>query len=271
MQEVNKNVTAIREALGPDFPPTAIILGSGFGPFIDRLSDRREVSYANIPHFHQPTVEGHAGRLVIGKSGMVEIACLQGRGHLYEGHSPSSLAIPVRTLRRLGVKTLVLTNAAGSLDPQMPPSSLMMIRDHINLTGLNPLIGPNDETFGPRFPDMTEAWDKDLQQQLQESATRTSTKLFTGVYVQVSGPNFETPAEITMLRTLGADAVGMSTVPEALAARHCGMRIAGLSIITNMGAGMGETKLSHEQTLKSATGALDNATNLLTAFLDQIE
>lgn len=271
MTEIEENVRAITNALGEEFPKTALVLGSGLGPFAETLSDITTLSYKRIPHFPQPTVEGHAGRLIIGKAEGARIACLQGRMHLYEGHSPASLAIPVRTLKMLGVENLILTNAAGSLMEDMPPASLMMIEDHINLSGRNPLTGPNDDSFGPRFSDMTVAYDVGLRKTMEMAAGETGVKLFKGVYIQVAGPNFETPAEVRMCRILGANAVGMSTVPEVIVARHCDMKVAGLSVITNFGSGMGHAELTHDHTMSEAEKAYDNTVALLTRFLNLLD
>lgn len=268
--DIEENLTAIKTLFPGDFPKVALVLGSGLGPFGETIEASTVISYSDIPHFPQPTVEGHAGRMIIGKIAETPVVCLQGRMHLYEGHSPQSLAIPVRTLQRLGVEILVLTNAAGSLKTDMPPGSLMMIEDHINLSGQNPLTGPNAEDFGPRFSDMTVAYDADLRRQLQAAATAQSVKLYKGVYVQVSGPNFETPAEIRMFQIIGATAVGMSTVPEVLVARHCGMRVAAISLITNFAAGLGHAELSHAHTIEEADKAYANTKALLTGFLSEL-
>lgn len=267
MREIDENLSAIKALYPGPFPKVALVLGSGLGPFGDTIDAEAVISYADIPHFPQPTVEGHAGKLIIGSVGGTPVACLQGRMHLYEGHSPQALATPVRTLQRLGVEVLVLTNAAGSLKADMPPGSLMMIEDHINLSGQNPLTGPNDAEFGPRFPDMTEAYDTELRAQIRRSAEATSVTLHEGVYVQVSGPNFETPAEIRMFQVIGASSVGMSTVPEVIVARHCGVRIAAISLITNFAAGLGHAKLTHEHTIEEADKAYENTQALLTHFI----
>jgi len=215
-------------------------------------------------------VEGHAGRLVLGNLAGVAVACMQGRVHLYEGHDAADLALPIRALRLAGCDILVLTNAAGSLNAEFLPGSLMMLTDHINMTGANPLIGANDERFGPRFPDMTVAYDRELRRSLAASATALGVTLHEGVYVALLGPNFETPAEIRALRTLGADAVGMSTVPECLVARHCGMRVAAISTLTNLAAGMTDEELSHEQSLAVGAEAAKDLGRLLPTFLESL-
>jgi xanthosine phosphorylase len=212
-------------------------------------------------------VQGHAGRLVLGNLSGVAVACMQGRAHLYEGHEAADLALPIRALRLAGCDILMLTNAAGSLNAAFLPGSLMMLSDHINMTGANPLVGANDERFGPRFPDMTVAYDRELRRSLAASATALGVTLHEGVYVALLGPNFETPAEIRALRTLGADAVGMSTVPECLVARHCGMRVAAISTLTNLAAGMTDEELSHEQSLAVGAEAAKDLARLLPEFL----
>lgn len=226
------------------------------------------ISYDQIPDFPQPTVFGHAGRLLIGKVGQTPVVCMQGRMHLYEGHPAEKLAISIRTFKRLGVEKLIITNAAGSLHKNMPAGSIMSINDHVNMSGQNPLTGPNDDDFGPRFFDMTEAYDPQMRDKLAESAKGLDIPLHSGVYVQLAGPNFETPAEIRMLGKLGIDAVGMSTVQECLVARHCGIEVAGISLITNLGAGLSPHPLSHEDTLSEAEKAFGNISRLLVHFIN---
>src|SRR5436853_2524369 len=201
-------------------PSVAIVLGSGLGAFADELTEPTSLAYKEIAGFAQATVEGHAGRLVIGKAGEVPIAAMQGRFHFYEGYPLEEVTFPIRVLKLLGVRTLILTNAAGSLNVEFTPGSLMLITDHINLIGVNPLMGPNDERFGPRFPDLTSVYARRLQDIVINEATAIGLDMHRGIYAALSGPSYETPAEIHMVRTLGADAVGMSTVPEAIVARH---------------------------------------------------
>ncbi len=268
--QIDENVEAIRQRFGDAFPKTALVLGSGLGPYGDSVSQDAVIPYTDIPHFPQPSVEGHAGRMIIGTVEGTPLVCLQGRMHLYEGHSAQELAIPVRTLKRLGVETLILTNAAGSLDTNMSPGSLMMIEDHINLSGHNPLTGPNDFAFGVRFPDMTEAYDKELRTLLQQAAGECSVKLYSGVYAQLAGPSFETPAEIRMFGIIGANAVGMSTVPETIVARHCGIRVAAVSLITNLAAGLAGHELTHEDTIDVADSAYENVSLLLNTFIAKL-
>ncbi|MEM9383754.1 MAG: purine-nucleoside phosphorylase [Pseudomonadota bacterium] len=255
-----------RAPLGED----AIILGSGLGRFAETLRLRAEIAYEQIPHFPRSTVSGHRGRLLLGElpNGR-SLLCMQGRMHYYEGYSAAQIALPVRTLHALGVKRLMMTNAAGGIHPQLTPGDLMRIDDHINLTGRNPLIGDNDENIGPRFPDMSRAWDPALGEHLQRASERSGVSLRRGVYVQVTGPSFETPAEIRMLGRLGADAVGMSTVPEAITARHLGVRIAGISLITNYAAGLQPNQtLTLEETMQEAAAAFERLRDLLLAYYD---
>lgn len=268
--EVENSVKAIKSIYKGDFPKTALILGSGLGQFGNEMNIDQVISYDMIPEFPQPTVKGHAGRLLIGKVGKTPIVCMQGRMHLYEGHPPEKLAISIRTFKRLGVENLIITNAAGSLHMDMPAGSIMRIDDHINMSGHNPLTGINDDSFGPRFFDMTEAYDKGFRESMAQSAEELEITLHHGVYVQLAGPNFETPAEIRMLGKLGIDAVGMSTVQECLVARHCGIKVAGLSLITNLGAGLSPNPLSHEETLTEADKAYDQISRLLIHFISKL-
>lgn len=262
---------ALRAAVPGAFPKVALVLGSGLGPYADTLGASVAVPYDRIPGFPVSTVQGHAGRLVVGTVGATRVACMQGRMHLYEGHPAASLAVSVRTLKRLGVETLVLTNAAGGLRADLTPGSLMMLEDHINFSGHNPLTGPNDEAVGPRFVDMTDAYDPGLRRRLAEAAAETGVELKAGVYLQVAGPNFETPAEVRAYRILGADAVGMSTVPETLAARHAGMRVAAVSVITNLAAGLAGHALSHAETIEEAGKAFGEMSRLMNAFLQKLD
>jgi purine-nucleoside phosphorylase len=245
---------------------TAIVLGSGLGAFADELEDSVSIPFEEIPNFARATVEGHAGRLVLGEVAGKSVAVQAGRFHFYEGYDMQQVVFPVRTFGVMGIKNLILTNAAGSLNTEMTQGSLMLITDHLNLIGANPLLGKNDERFGPRFPDMTEVYDPEFQHIASEEAAaivheriergedyRAEAFLHRGIYCGLSGPTYETPAEIHMYRLLGADAVGMSTVPEAIAARHQGMKILGISCITNLGAGMTEGPIDHEAVMR--TGA----------------
>ncbi|HEY4829312.1 MAG TPA: purine-nucleoside phosphorylase [Solirubrobacteraceae bacterium] len=248
-------------------PRVGVVLGSGLGAVADAVEDATVVGYEELPGFPRPTVAGHAGRAVIGSIGGVPVAVLQGRAHLYEGGDPDVIRAPIRALRDAGASVLVLTNAAGSLRWDVGPGSLMAITDHINLTGMNVLMGPNDEAIGPRFPSLRDAYDPALLSSLRASAEDAGVDLAEGVYLAVTGPSFETPAEIRAFRTLGADAVGMSTVQETIVARHCGLRVAAISVITNLGEGMTDEPLSHEQTLGAAQKGAGDLSRLLLEFI----
>jgi len=241
----------IRSRAGVDVS-VAIVLGSGLGAFAEDLTDAVTIPYQEIPGFARSTVEGHAGRLVIGKIGKVAIAAMQGRFHFYEGYSLEQVTFPTRVLKLLGVRTLLLTNAAGTLNTEFTPGSLMLISDHLNLLGDNPLRGENDPRFGPRFPDLSSVYAPELQSVVIDEARAMGLNVRRGIYAGLSGPSYETPAEIHMLRTLGADAVGMSTVPEAIVARHMNMRVVGISCITNLAAGVSDVPVDHSQVM--ATG-----------------
>jgi inosine/guanosine/xanthosine phosphorylase family protein len=264
---IERGAAAIRDHFGPDFPKTVLVLGSGLGRFADNLREAKSLSYAGIPGFAVSTVMGHAGKLMAGNIAGRPLAIMAGRVHLYEGHPPQAVAAMIHVLKAAGAERLILTNAAGSLRPDMKPGSLMIIDDHINFSGANPLAGPNDERFGPRFFDMSFAYDPALRTALKQAADRAGVAVRNGVYVFVLGPNFETPAEIRMFGRWGADAVGMSTVPECLAANHCGMKVAGLSLITNLAAGLSGEKLTHTETLEEAARAYDSIEKLLLQFL----
>jgi purine-nucleoside phosphorylase len=252
-------------------PRLGIVLGSGLGGLADALEDAVAIGYAALPGFPAPGVAGHGGRLVLGRLGGLPVAALQGRRHIYEGPpatAATGMAAPVRALQRAGAEALLLTNAAGSLREENGPGSLMAIADHINLLGVNPLTGPNDDAIGPRFPSLRDAYDPELRQRLRAAATKLGIRLPEGVYLATAGPSFETPAEIRAFRTLGADAVGMSTVPEVILARHAGLRVAAVSAITNLAEGMGGEDLSHEQTLRYASAAAEDLTRLVTVFCE---
>lgn len=235
---------------------TAVVLGSGLGAFADEIEDAVRIPYEEIPGFARSTVEGHAGQLVLGRIGGVNVAVQQGRFHFYEGYEMEQVIFPTRTFACLGAKNLILTNAAGSLNTDMKPGSLMVLSDHLNCMGASPLRGKNDESFGPRFPDMTAVYDREFQQLAEDEAAAivesgSSFYLGRGVYCALSGPTYETPAEIRMYRLLGADAVGMSTVPEAIAARHAGLRVLGISCITNLGAGLSGEIIHHAEVMET--------------------
>src|SRR3954447_25674852 len=251
-------------------PRIGIVLGSGLGAVADAVEDANAIPYDELPGFPRPTVQGHAGRAVIGDLAGVTVAVFQGRQHLYEGGDPEPIRTPIRALRAAGADTLILTNAAGSLRPELGPGSLMAISDHINLTGTNPLVGPNDDAIGPRFPTLRDAYDPELRTTLHATADELGIPLADGVYLAVSGPTFETPAEIRAFATLGADAVGMSTVPETIVARHAGLRVAAISTITNLAEGLSEEPLSHEHTLRDAQRAAGDLSRLIEAFVGRL-
>ena len=243
-------------------PGVAIVLGSGLGALAEALENREIIRYQDIPGFPESRVEGHAGQLVFGTIGGKEVVAMQGRFHYYEGYTMKQVAFPVYVLRQLGVETLVLTNACGAINEKLEPGDLMLITDHINLTGTNSLIGPNDERFGTRFPDMTEVYDRELIRLSGEIAGELSIELKEGVYAFFSGPCYETAAEIRAYKSMGADVVGMSTVPEATAARYLGMRVLGIACITNMATGIAKTKHSHEEVLAAAGAASEKLCRL---------
>ena len=255
-------------------PTAAVILGSGLGALAERVQDPAIIPYAEIPHFPASTVPGHAGRLVVGELGATVTAIMQGRVHFYEGYSPSQVTLPIRLLHHLGVQTLVVTNAAGGIGRHLAVGDLMAIVDHINLPGLSgnhPLRGPNDDALGPRFPEMSTAYDRDLLATLRACAHKRNIPLKEGVYVIVSGPSFETPAEVRFLRTIGADAVGMSTVPEVVVARHAGMRVLAVSLITNIAVDSlaSADVASHEEVLSAGDQALPRLAALVEDILRQ--
>lgn len=261
----------IRERLAGFEPQTGLTLGSGLGFFADsRLDIEGTIPYAEIPGFPISTVEGHKGQLVFGRVGVRRVICLQGRFHFYEGYSMAELTLPVRVLAALGVGALILTNAAGGIREGMRPGDFMLIRDHLNFMGSNPLIGPLQADMGPRFPDMTEAWDVRLRALAAEHAKASGLSLHEGVYVAVTGPSFETPAEIQAFARLGADAVGMSTVPECLVARACGLRVLGVSCITNLAAGLSGGLLSHTEVFETAMRVREPFANWLAAVISDL-
>ena len=251
-------------------PKMVITLGSGLGPLADEIEAPVILTYDQLPNFPRPTVSGHAGRLVIGTLEGVPVITMQGRMHVYEGHNVAELAVPIRAFKAAGIDILALTNASGSTRKSMPPGSLIAVEDHINFGGKNPLIGPNDESVGPRFFDMSAAYDPELLGHLLGAQTDCDLPNHRGVYMWFLGPNFETPAEIRMAQTLGVDCLGMSTVPETLAARHCGMRVACLSSVTNFAAGMTQTPLSHEETLSVADQNATNLIRVMKAFVKRV-
>jgi xanthosine phosphorylase len=267
-------VTAAAEAVAaraPGFTPRAgLMLGSGLGALAERLEERVELPYGELPAFRAGGLAGHAGTLVLGRLAGQPVVIFSGRSHLYEGIETSAITTPIRTLKALGAELLVLTNAAGSLRPEAGPGSLVCLTDHINLLGFNPLTGPNDDAVGPRFPSLRDAYDPELREWLHAAADALGTPLHDGVYLATPGPSFETPAEIRAFRTLGADLVGMSTVPEVIAARHAGLRVAAVSAVTNLAEGMGGEELSHEQTLRVAALGAERLGPLLERFVEDL-
>jgi purine-nucleoside phosphorylase len=251
-------------------PKIALVLGSGLGAFADALTDAVRISYAQIPSFPRSTAIGHAGQLVIGNSQGITVAAMQGRTHLYEGYSAKEVSLPIRVFARMGIKAVILTNAAGGINLKYSQGALVAIRDHINLQGQNPLVGPNDERFGPRFPDMTQAYSTAYREIAAAAAQKLGMTLHDGVYVALLGPSYETPAEICYLRTIGADLVGMSTVAEVIAARHMGLKVLAISCVTNMAAGILDQPINHEEVLETGKRVQKQFEALLRAVLPRI-
>ncbi len=251
-------------------PQIAVVLGSGLGAFADELSEAVRVNYRDIPHFPQSTVAGHSGRLVVGYVDGVPVAAMQGRVHLYESYSAREVVFPMRVLGRLGVKAAVLTNASGGINASYKAGSLVVLKDHINMQGANPLVGPNDERFGPRFPDMTHAYTKQYREFALEEARRLELDVHEGVYVGLTGPSYETPAEIRAFRAMGADVVGMSTVAEVIVARHMGMKILAISCVANLAADVSNQELSHGEVLTVMKKSEGSMARLLKAVLPKI-
>jgi purine-nucleoside phosphorylase len=251
-------------------PRIGLVLGSGLGGFADELSDSVRIPYSHIPSFPRSTAVGHAGQMVIGKSDGVAVAAMQGRVHLYEGYSPQEVVFPVRVMARMGIQALVLTNAAGGINLDYKQGALVVITDHINLQGQNPLVGANNDRLGPRFPDMTQAYWKSYREMALEEGQKLELNLHQGVYAGLLGPSFETPAEIRYLRTIGADLVGMSTVPEVIAARHMGLKVLAISCVTNMAAGILDQVISHEEVLETGERVKEQFVGLVRAVLRRI-
>lgn len=251
-------------------PKIALVLGSGLGAFADELSHAVRIPYEEIPHFPRSTAAGHAGKLVIGTIDNISLAVMQGRSHLYEGNTAGQVAFPVRVFGRMGVKSVVLTNAAGGINPQYGRGALVVLRDHINLQGQNPLVGPNDDRLGPRFPDMTESYNAQFRNFALAERERLGGEIYEGVYAALLGPSYETPAEIRYLRTIGADLVGMSTVPEVIAARHMGLEVLAISCVTNMAAGLSGEKIDHAEVLATGERVRGKFVALLRAVLPKI-
>lgn len=247
-----------------------LVLGSGLGAFADEFAESARISYAKIPHFPRSTATGHAGQLVVGKVEGVTVAAMQGRVHLYEGYSVKDVAFPMRVMARMGIRAVILTNAAGGINRGFSQGALVVLRDHINLQGVNPLSGPNDERFGLRFPDMTQAYAKTFRAAALEEGKRLGIAIHEGVYAALAGPSYETPAEIHFLRTIGADLAGMSTVPEVIAARHMGIQVLGISCVTNMAAGILDQPIHHEEVLETGARVRGQFVALLRAVIPRM-
>lgn len=266
----NKEVSAlIKEKLDLKNPKIAVILGSGLGDLVESLENKKRLSYKDIPGAPTSSVEGHKGELVSGTLCGKEVLCVNGRVHLYEGYNPSTIANAIYSLKDLGIKQLIVTNAAGSLNTDIAPGSLMLINDHINFSGRNPLIGPNNDFYGPRFPAMNGAYTPRLIEKMKQIAKRNNIKVCEGIYLMVLGPNFETAAEVRMFAKFGADAVGSSTVPEVIVASQCSMEVLGISVITNYGAGLMHNTPSHLETLQNANKAAEGLVKLMTEFIKE--
>lgn len=258
------------QTLHSTHPRIGIVLGSGLGAFVESVEEAKIIPYRDIPYFRETTVEGHEGRLILGKISGVDVALLQGRLHAYEGLPMEEVVFPVRVLATLGIESLILTNASGGINLNFRPGNLVIIKDHINLMGKNPLIGPNINELGPRFPDMTYAYNKELKEAIKSAAKEIKVSVMEGVYCGLLGPTYETPAEIHMLRILGADMVGMSTVPEAIAANHLGLKVAGISCITNMAAGIEDHGLNHQDVKEEAKRVMEEFSQLLKTSISKM-
>lgn len=268
-EKLQETVSFIRSKTAAK-PKIGIVLGSGLGAFVKEVTVETTIPFRDIPHFIPPTVDGHQGNLLFGKVAGHEIAILQGRVHYYEGHSMESVVFPARTMALMGCEILILTNSAGGFGDTMQAGDFMIIEDHINLMGINPLMGPNIKELGPRFPDMTEAYDRKLIEKMEQVFQKQSVRYHKGVYCGVSGPTYETPAEVRYLKMIGGKAVGMSTVPEAIAANHLGLRVAALSCITNLAAGLSRQKLSHTEVTETARQVEQKFTAFLKDFIASI-
>lgn len=269
LEQVQQAVAFLHERSNLE-PRLGLILGSGLGYYADQLQDSVGIPFSEIPHFPQSSIEGHAGKLVIGTAEGVPTVAMQGRVHFYEGYTPQQVTFPVRVMGLLGIKHLIVTNAAGGINKKFSSGVLMIIKDHLNLTGSNPLMGANVAEFGPRFPDMTEAYDKTMRKTAKRAAKGLGLAVATGIYAGLAGPSYETPAEIRMLRYLGADAVGMSTVPEVIVANHMRIKVLGISCITNMAAGILAQKLDHSEVMDTANRVRDQFTALLRAIIPRL-
>ena len=269
LEKVNEALEFIKEKISL-VPEQAVILGSGLGNFAESIVDKIYIPYSDIPHFPLSTVRGHAGRLVIGQLSGINIIAMQGRFHYYEGYDMKETVFPIWVMRLLGIEKLIVTNAAGGINTDYKPGELMLIKDHINFMGSNPLIGPNLSSMGTRFPDMSNAYSSRLRDLIKSISYKLNIPIREGVYASMTGPAYETPAEIKMLRIMGADAVGMSTVPEVIAANHAGMEVAGISCITNMAAGVLDKPLSHEEVIKTADEVKDKFIKLVISIINEI-
>ncbi|MBE5782454.1 MAG: purine-nucleoside phosphorylase [Clostridiales bacterium] len=268
MERIEKAALAVKEAIGT--ADVAVILGSGLGDFGNELENAQEIAYSDIPGFPHATVKGHAGKLICGQLAGKQVMMMSGRFHSYEGHSMEDVTLPIRVMARLGIKKLIVTNAAGGVNTDFSAGALMLITDFINLSGKNPLVGENLDAFGPRFPDMSNAYDKGLRALALECAKELKIDLKQGVYCWMSGPCYETPAEIRMVRILGADAVGMSTVPETIVAVHSGMQVLGVSCITNMAAGVLDQPINHEEVMETGRRVRGDFAALLTRVMEKM-
>lgn len=272
-RKINDTIKYIKEQAGISSetgPEIGLILGSGLGVLAEAIEDMVVIPYMNIPHFPVPTVEGHKGQLVLGELSGKPVVCMQGRFHYYEGYSIYQVTYPVRVMQKLGISKLIVTNSAGGINIEFKPGDLMLIEDHINLMGVNPLIGENIESFGPRFPDMSEAYNRELGRKAEEAARSLSIELRKGVYAALTGPSYETPAEIRYLRIIGADAVGMSTVPEVIVANHGGINVLGISCITNMAAGVLGKPLNHRDVVDTANTVAGKLVKLIKKIVEII-
>ncbi|TCT15019.1 purine-nucleoside phosphorylase [Natranaerovirga pectinivora] len=269
MKNINEAVGYLKSKLDKQ-PTIGLILGSGLGDLAEQIENPVMISYKDIPHFPVSTVEGHKGQFVVGELGKNIVIAMQGRFHYYEGYTMEEVVMPIRVMKKLGIKTLIVTNAAGSVNVDFEPGNLMIIEDHINFMSNNPLIGPNYDEFGPRFPDMSSAYDKGLFQVAKECAKDLDLDIKEGIYCGLTGPTYETPAEIRMVRTLGGDAVGMSTVPEVITAVHAGIKVLGISCITNMAAGILDQPLNHDEVVETSQRVKEAFKNLIKHIVDKI-
>ena len=266
---MESTINYIKEKIQDFQPEIGIILGSGLGDFADGF-ESIIIPYNDIPGFEKSNVQGHKGQLVFAQINGKKVVMMQGRYHFYEGYSMQTVTYPVKVMKKLGVKTLIITNAAGAVTPEFNPGDLMLITDHINFMGTNPLIGKNDETLGTRFPDMSEVYSKELIQKAETIAQKLNINYQKGIYAATTGPSYETPSEIKMFRLLGANAVGMSTAPEAIVANYCGLKVLGISCLTNYAAGVSETPLNHQEVIDTANRVKENFKNLLSEILKSI-